>query len=80
MAPSAQNARTADIGETRAYVEEFLRSAYQDGPDAEFEYEHALAVLRKAPHQVVVEIAKALGECEQHGLLFPALGVDFWRK
>ncbi len=62
----ARRAHDANIGETRAYVEDFVRAAYQAGPNAEFEYERALAVIRKAPQEVVVEIAIALGECQQY--------------
>jgi len=66
LAPLARKVRGAEIGVTRAYVEEFVRSAYAAGPDAAFEYERALAVIRKAPQEVVIEIAQALGECAQH--------------
>ncbi|MCE8428003.1 MAG: hypothetical protein J5U19_06425 [Candidatus Methanoperedens sp.] len=61
-----RKAHEANIGETRAYVEDFLRAAYQSGPNAVFEYEHALAVIRKAPQEVVVEITRALGECQSY--------------
>lgn len=53
-------------GEGRAFLENFVSAAYRSGPDAQSEYERALADLRKVPEAIVIEIARALGKCEPY--------------
>ncbi len=56
--------RVFEGGQTRAYLENFVSAAYQSGPDAQFEYERALAAIRTVPEAIVIEIATALGRCD----------------